>query len=46
MIALLVLGILSFLTIELKLAFNNNIMLEAQVHGMKLRINPQTELLI
>ena len=46
MLALLVLGILLFLPIVLKLAFNNINMLVVQVHGLKLRMNPQTELLI
>jgi hypothetical protein len=46
MLALLVLGILLFLPIILKLAFNNINMLVAKVHGLKLRMSPQTELLI
>ena len=46
MLALLVLGILLFLPIMLKLAFNNINMLVAKVHGLKLRMSPQTELLI
>ena len=46
MLALLVLGILLFLPIVLKLAFYNINMLVVQVHGLKLRMNPQTELLI
>ena len=45
-LALLVLGIFLFLLIILKLAFNSINMLVAQVHGLKLRMNPQTELLI
>ena len=45
-LALLVLGIFLFLLIILKLAFNSIKMLAAQVHGLKLRMNPQTELLI
>nr|BAE23360.1 unnamed protein product [Mus musculus] len=46
MLALLVLGIFLFLPIVLKLAFYNINMLVVQVHGLKLRMNPQTELLI
>ena len=45
MLALLVLGILLFLPIVLKLAFNNINMLVAKIHGLKLKMNPQTELL-
>jgi hypothetical protein len=45
MLVLLVLGILLFLPIMLKFAFKN-IMLAAKVHGLKLRMIPQTELLI
>jgi hypothetical protein len=39
-LALVVLGILLFLPIVLKLAFNNINMLAPQVHGLKLRMNP------
>ena len=46
MLALLVLGILLFLPIVIKLAFNNINMLAAKIHGLKLKMNPQTELLI
>jgi hypothetical protein len=46
MLALLVLGILLFLPTMLKLAFNNINMLAAKVHGLKLKTNSQTELLI
>jgi hypothetical protein len=42
MLAFLVLGILLFLPIMLKLAFNSINMLATQVHGLKLRMNPQT----
>ena len=45
MLALLVLGILLFLPIVLKLVFNNINMLAARVHGLKLKMDPQTELL-
>jgi hypothetical protein len=44
MVALLVLRILLFLYIMLKLAFNNINMLVAKIHGLKLKMNPQTEL--
>ena len=40
MLALLVLGILLFLPIVIKLAFNNINMLVAKVHGLKLKMNP------
>ena len=43
---ILVLGILLFQPIVLKLPFNSISMLAAQVHGLKLRMNPQRELLI
>ena len=46
MLALLVLGILLFLPIMLKLAFNNINMLAIKVHDLKLKMDPQTELLI
>jgi hypothetical protein len=46
MLALLVLGILLFLPIMLKLAFNNINMLATKVHDLKLKMNPHTELLI
>ena len=42
MLALLVLGILLFLTIVIKLAFNNSNMLVAKIHGLKLKMDPQT----
>ena len=45
MLALLVLGILLFLPIVLKLVFNNINTLAARVHGLKLKMDPQTELL-
>jgi hypothetical protein len=45
MLALLALGILLFLPIVLKLVFNNINMLAARVHGLKLKMDPQTELL-
>ena len=40
MIVLLVLGILLFLTIVIKLAFNNFNMLVAKIHGLKLKMDP------
>ena len=43
---LLVLGILLFLSSLIKLAFNNINMLAAKEHGLKLKMNPKTELLI
>ena len=46
MLALLVLGILLFLPIVIKLAFNNINMLAAKIHGLKLKMDPQTELFI
>jgi hypothetical protein len=46
MLALLVLGIVLFLTIVIKLAFNNFNMLVAKIHGLKLTMDPHTELLI
>ena len=46
MLAILVLGKLLFLPIVLKLAIYNISMLVVQVHGLKLRMKPQTELLI
>ena len=46
MLVFLVLGILLFLPIVIKLAFNNINMLAAKIHGLKLKMNPQTELLI
>ena len=46
MLPLLVLGIPLFLDILLKFAFNNINMLIAKVHDLKLKMNPQTELLI
>jgi hypothetical protein len=46
MLALLILGILLFLSISIKLAFNNISMLVAKIHGLKLKMNPQTEPLI
>jgi hypothetical protein len=42
----LILGIRLFLAILLKPAFNNINMLAAKVHGLKLKLNPQAELLI
>jgi hypothetical protein len=42
---ILVLGMILFLPLVLKLAFNNINMLVAQPHGLKLRMNPQTEVL-
>ena len=41
MLALLVLGILLFLPIVIKLAFNNINMLAAKIHGSKLKMDPQ-----
>jgi hypothetical protein len=46
MIALFVLGIFLFLPTVIKLAFNSINMLVAKIHGLKLKMNPQTELLI
>ena len=46
MLALLVLRIYLFLPIVIKPVFNNINMLAAKTHGLKLKINPQTELLI
>ena len=46
MLALFVIGILLFLAIVLKLAFDNISMLAAKVHGLKLKMDPQTELFI
>ena len=46
MLALLVLGILLFLPILIKLALNNINMSVAKIHGSKLKIDPQTELLV
>ena len=40
MLALLVLGILLFLPIVIKLAFNNINMLAAKIHGLKLKMDP------
>ena len=45
MLALLVLGILLFLPSVIKLSFNNN-MVVAKMHGLKLKMDPQTELFI
>ena len=45
-LALVVLGILLFLPIVLKLAFNNINMLVAKIHGLKLKMDPQTKPLI
>ena len=39
MLALLVLGILLFLPIEIKLAFSNINTLAAKIHGLKLKMN-------
>lgn len=39
MLALLVLGIVLFLTIVIKLAFNNFNMLVAKIHGLKLTMD-------
>ena len=46
MLALLVLGILLSLPTVIKLAFNNINMLVATIHGLKLKMDPQIELLI
>jgi hypothetical protein len=48
MLALLVLGILLFLPIVIKLAFNNINMLVAKIHDLKLKMDPppQSQLLI
>ena len=46
MLALLGLGIVSFRSIVIELAFNNINILVAKVHDLKLKMNPQTELLI
>ena len=46
MLAVFVLGRILFLPIMLKLAFNNINILVAKVHDLKLKMNPQTELLI
>jgi hypothetical protein len=41
MLVFLVLGILLFLPIVIKLAFNNINMLAAKIHGSKLKMDPQ-----
>lgn len=46
MLALLVLRIVLFLPIMIRLAFNNSNMLAAKIHGLKLKMDPQTESLI
>ena len=46
MLALLGLGIVSFRSIVIELAFNNINMLGAKIHGLKLRMDPQSRLLI
>ena len=45
-LALLVWGIFLFLPILIKLAFNNVNTLVAKIHGLKLKMDPQTEPLI
>lgn len=46
MLAFLVWGILLFLPIVIKIAFNNINMLATNIHGLKLKNGPHTELLI
>jgi len=46
MLALLVLGILLFLPIMIKFAFNSIDMSAAKVHGLNLKMDPQTEALV
>ena len=43
MLALLVLGILLFLPILIKLAFNDINRLVPKIHGLKLKMDPQTK---
>ena len=45
-LVLFVLRILLFLTILIKLAFNNINVLAAKIHGLKLKMDPHTESLI
>ena len=42
----LVLGVLLFLPIFINLDFNNIYILAAKIHGLKLKMDPHTELLI